>query len=131
MDAPLYLPNQFPNVPLFARLLSLLEEDPGREHNDGIGSIHSRPALVDGQLGKTTTLPELLREALRLREVIVAALKPETVQALKEDRDVFIGVCLPTGHDWFVAALAVQALGCAVVALCEFLSLLLQKRIMS
>lgn len=91
----------FPNIALFSTLLR-------HAHRNHL-------AIRDVRLGIQRTYGELLSEALGLRHKLQKSLDPEVLRAIKNGDEVFIGVLAAGGYEFAVAALAVLALGAAMV----------------
>lgn len=103
------LDDGFPNVPLFQRLVNLAQRD----------DMSRRVVVKDLVLDRKATLPELLVDALRLRQSIYSVLSIDAKRELEEGKDIFICLCLDAGYHWYVAILAIQSLGAAAVLLCK------------
>ncbi|ORY05576.1 fatty-acyl-CoA synthase [Clohesyomyces aquaticus] len=95
--------NVLPNTPLFSRLLRFAGRKPPRIAIDDVRSNHQRTHL------------ELLSDVLALRETILNALDPGTIEALERRDEVYLAIIAAGGYEYTVAMLATLALGAAAV----------------
>ena len=93
--------NIFPNNPFFSKLLRHARRD--------------RLAIRDIDLRVEKTYTELLSDALSFRAVIEQKLKPETLRALANGEEVYLGILAAGGYEFTVAVIAVLAIGAATV----------------
>jgi malonyl-CoA/methylmalonyl-CoA synthetase len=90
-----------PADPLFARLLTLAHRP------------NPRPAIRDVNAGIERTAAQLLSDVLILRRVLRDSLTPQTVDDLRNGREVFVSILAPGGYEFVVGVLAIMALGAA------------------
>lgn len=95
--------NVLPNLPFFHKLLRYAQRSP------------SRTAIRDVNAGVEKTYHDVLSDALALRGHLEKTLGPETLRALAEDKEVYIGLLAPGGYEYTVGFVAIIALGAAVV----------------
>lgn len=99
-------PDVFPNSPFFSKLL--------RHARRGRLAVRD----VDYLCGKGVekTYGDVCSDALSLRAVMERTVAPEVLEGLRDrDEEVYIGVLAAGGYEFTVAAVAVLALGAAVV----------------
>ncbi|ETI27264.1 hypothetical protein G647_09947 [Cladophialophora carrionii CBS 160.54] len=94
-------PNVLPNSPFFSKLLRHARRD--------------RLAIRDVDLGLEKTYTDILSDALCFRAVLEGSLASDTLRALRDGDEVYIGVLAAGGYEFTVAVLAVLAIGAAVV----------------
>lgn len=93
--------NVLPCDGLFPRLLTLASRST------------RRPAIRDLNTGVEKTTAELLSDAVNFREVLRSRLQPETLQALRDGKEVFISLLAPGGYEFTVGILGILGLGAA------------------
>ena len=90
-----------PADPLFTRLLTLAHRP------------NPRPAIRDLNTDVEKTAAELLCDILRLRRVLRQSLNQQTLDDLRNGREVYISILAPGGYEFAVGVLAILALGAA------------------
>ncbi|KAM0717154.1 hypothetical protein Q7P37_007006 [Cladosporium fusiforme] len=107
-DRTLHVPphtgrNIFPCHSLFQRLLRFAHQKP------------ARLAIRESNTSRESTHLQLLSDVLALRERIWNDLDESVKRDLQNQKEVYIALLAPGGHEYAVAMLAVLALGAAVV----------------
>lgn len=99
-----------PNVPLFSHIYKDFKEDPH--------AIVIRDA--DHQV--TATREQFLRDVLGLRNYLLDKWGHQISSNTQAAQDgALIAILLPAGYDFWVAFMAIQAIGAVAVPICEFL----------
>ncbi|KAJ6021722.1 hypothetical protein N7540_007226 [Penicillium herquei] len=95
--------NVFPNLPFFHKLLRYAQRRP------------SQISIRDVNAGLEKTFHHVLSDALALRSELEKNLSPQSLQDLKQDKEVYIALLAPGGYEYTVGFVAILALGAAVV----------------
>ena len=99
-----------PNVPLFSHLYKDYKQDP-----------HAI-IIRDASLGVTVTREQFLRDVLGLRNDLFHVWGDGIAEKIQADQDgAFVAILLPAGYDFWVAFMAVQAMGAVAVPICKLL----------
>lgn len=107
-DRTLHVPphsgrNVLPCHSLFQRLLRFAHQRP------------ARPAIRESNSGREATHIQLLSDVLTLKERLWTSLGQDVQSALRNNKEVYIAVLAPGGHEYAVAMLAILAIGAAAV----------------
>lgn len=98
-----------PNVPLFSHLYKDFKQDP-----------HAA-IIKDASLGLIVPREQFLRDVLGLRNHLLGRWGDRIAARMQADQDgASIAILLPAGYDFWVAFMAVQAIGAVAVPICEF-----------
>ncbi|KAH8701094.1 hypothetical protein BGW36DRAFT_425890 [Talaromyces proteolyticus] len=81
-----------------------------------IAASNDRPAIVDRKTGYTATYQQLVSDIVVCRNRLRATLKPETIEAIRREREVSI-LLWSAGYEFTIGFFAVLALGAIAVPL--------------
>lgn len=95
--------NVLPLSPFFTRLLRHAHRKP------------PRPAIRDLRLGIEKDYEQFLVDVLTFRWRVRASLTPDTLEALRQGKEIYIALIAAGGYEYAVGFVAIAALGAAVV----------------
>lgn len=107
--------NILPLSPFFSRLVRYAYRNP------------PRLAIRDVNLGVEKTYLQFLTDILYMRNTIRSKLNRETLDALRDGKEVYVGLLAAGGYEYAVGFVATIALGAAVVPMCMSLRSLQNK----